>query len=546
MIDDQISIHEDYRKVIGRPVVEMTELDDAAKNLFGDDEPAPHAAWVCFDLDSAYQGEQGFELVKKALEEGRPYALAFVDIRMPPGWDGIETIKRIWEVDPEILIVICSAYSDYSWEQMIEQLGQSDRFLILKKPFEQIEIRQFAVALTERWNLIRTDALTGLLNRRAFSEHLYREFSRSNRHGTPLSCAMLDLDLFKRINDEIGHAAGDSVLMAVTEILKTQIRVSDFLCRIGGEELCVLLPQTDGPGAVQWAEKARLAIAAMDVRHFSEHLHVTVSIGVSTLSSNVSSPDVFVEQADTALRLAKQMGRNQVVPYGTNDSPEENGPLTESLPTPFSGVRAVDVMGTPIPSVRIDAIAGEAADLFLRCNVTSVAVTDSGGYLRGVLTEKDIMPELLRPNGRTTSVGHLMRTDFVSYSADTPIVGIFDFLSRVTINHVFVVRDHLPIGDITRSGILRWLHDRLSVQSIDVTLPPLLAASIQTAHGRAKQAALDLARRANLLTAEMAGTDDGPVPPLLDVLFEMQELMNDLMFCARQPWPRATTDTPSS
>ncbi len=94
------------------------------------------------------QGQQGFELVQRSIEEGRPYAVAFVDIRMPPGWDGVETVARIWEVDPEILVVICSAYSDYSWEEMVRRLGRNDRFLILKKPFDNIEVRQCAMALT--------------------------------------------------------------------------------------------------------------------------------------------------------------------------------------------------------------------------------------------------------------------------------------------------------------------------------------------------------------------------------------------------------------
>jgi signal transduction histidine kinase len=81
--------------------------------------------------------------------------MAFVDVRMPPGWDGMETIRHIWQVDPEILIVICTAYSDRSWEDMVAELGRTDRFLVLKKPFDTIEVRQLALALTERWRLAR-------------------------------------------------------------------------------------------------------------------------------------------------------------------------------------------------------------------------------------------------------------------------------------------------------------------------------------------------------------------------------------------------------
>ena len=90
-----------------------------------------------------------------ALGAGRPYALAFVDVRMPPGWDGVETIERIWQVDPDLQIVICTAYSDYSWEDMQRRLGQSDSLLVLKKPFDTIEVLQIAHALTRKWELNR-------------------------------------------------------------------------------------------------------------------------------------------------------------------------------------------------------------------------------------------------------------------------------------------------------------------------------------------------------------------------------------------------------
>jgi DNA-binding LytR/AlgR family response regulator len=97
-----------------------------------------------YEVDSAFQGRDAVTLVEKALSEGRPYAMAFVDIRMPPGWDGIRTVRQIWAIDPEILIVLCSAYSDYAWEDIVRELGRTDRFLILRKPFDNIEVRQCA------------------------------------------------------------------------------------------------------------------------------------------------------------------------------------------------------------------------------------------------------------------------------------------------------------------------------------------------------------------------------------------------------------------
>jgi len=152
IIDDNRAIHGDFRKILAD---ERTNDKSRAMEtaLFG--EALDTRQTIRFELDSAYQGKEGFEMVRRAVAEGRPYAMAFTDVRMPPGWDGVETAARIWEVDPEIQIVICTAYSDYSWDQMGEKLGQSDKLVILKKPFDNIEALQLATALTEKWNLAR-------------------------------------------------------------------------------------------------------------------------------------------------------------------------------------------------------------------------------------------------------------------------------------------------------------------------------------------------------------------------------------------------------
>jgi DNA-binding NtrC family response regulator len=128
-----------------------SELDAAEFSMFGVVEKSRPAA--VFEIDSAFQGQEGLALVTRALAEGRPYAMAFVDIRMPPGWDGIETIGRLWEAYPDLQVVVCTAYSDYSWDQMIERLGCSDKLLILKKPFDNVEVLQLATAFTEKWRL---------------------------------------------------------------------------------------------------------------------------------------------------------------------------------------------------------------------------------------------------------------------------------------------------------------------------------------------------------------------------------------------------------
>lgn len=148
LVDDNEAIHGDLRKILqSRPELEE-DLSDIEAALFGpqaDDTPRSS-----FDLDSAYQGQQGLKLLEKAWKEGRPYSTAFVDVRMPPGWDGIETIGHLWKVDPDLQVVICTAYTDYSWRDIVHRLGESHNFVILKKPFDNIEVLQLAHALASK------------------------------------------------------------------------------------------------------------------------------------------------------------------------------------------------------------------------------------------------------------------------------------------------------------------------------------------------------------------------------------------------------------
>jgi CheY-like chemotaxis protein len=153
IIDDNASIHEDYRKILGPDQDQNVKLDLVKAQVLGENTAAsPRSDFV---IDSAFQGQEGLAMAKRAAEEGNPYALAFVDVRMPPGWDGVETIGQLWKCCPELQIVVSSAYSDYSWEEMIHQLGHSPNLVVLRKPFDNTEVLQLAHALTVKWRLNR-------------------------------------------------------------------------------------------------------------------------------------------------------------------------------------------------------------------------------------------------------------------------------------------------------------------------------------------------------------------------------------------------------
>jgi len=156
VIDDNRAIHADFRKILS-PANGSNELERMAAALFG--EERNDQTRVQYEIDSAYQGEEGEEMVASAVRDRRPYLLAFVDMRMPPGWDGVTTIEHLWQIDPQLQVVICTAYSDYTWSQIIERLGQTDRLLILKKPFDNIEVSQLAAALSKKRRLEQTARL---------------------------------------------------------------------------------------------------------------------------------------------------------------------------------------------------------------------------------------------------------------------------------------------------------------------------------------------------------------------------------------------------
>ena len=153
VVDDQEAIREDFEKILAAPAA--APPSSARMAFLGEAQAV--VAQPLFELSCASQGEQAVELTERALRTGLRFAVAFVDVRMPPGMDGLQSIKRMWQIDPDLEVVICTAFSDYSFEQIIQELGSTDRLLILKKPFDPVEVRQLAGALTEKWNVVQRE-----------------------------------------------------------------------------------------------------------------------------------------------------------------------------------------------------------------------------------------------------------------------------------------------------------------------------------------------------------------------------------------------------
>ena len=372
VVDDNVSIHHDFLKIL-RPDMGSEALEQARGSLFGDSNPV----WKSdeFTVNCADQGATALALVETAVKEGKPYAVAFVDMRMPPGWDGLETIERLWEADVALQVVICTAYSDQPWDEIRDRIGGTDKLLILQKPFNSIEVLQLATALCRKWDLARKvagqvselsqlvdertmelrqanrqltefnealmrtvasleaaqtevlrqndelerlasrDALTGCLNRRAFYALFEEAFAEGRRQGSELCCLMVDIDDFKRVNDEFGHAVGDQAIQAVADCLQSGLRLTDMVGRYGGEEFCLMFPRTTLGEATVLAERlrARVAAEAGNRVRMASGMTLTVSIGTSSSVFGARAPLELIDQADKALYAAKESGRNCVM-----------------------------------------------------------------------------------------------------------------------------------------------------------------------------------------------------------------------------------------
>jgi diguanylate cyclase len=358
IIDDNVAIHHDFLKIFGTTAEKVAEQEFLAAEaaLFGETVETASVRPV-FAIDSAYQGQEGVEKARDALAEGRPYGMAFVDMRMPPGWDGLETIEHLWAIDPHIQVVICSAHADYDWMEVVHRLGHSDQLLVLRKPFESIEVLQCANSLTRKWRnerLIRAqvaaleqdvsartqgleaanrqlrhlathDVLTGLPNRVLLDDRISQALTHAHRDKTSFAVMLCDLDRFKLVNDSLGHGAGDHLLQQVARRLTDVIRDVDTVARLGGDEFVIVLsPGSTRPEAAAVAQRIIEAMQPV-VEIAGITIHTSPSIGIAFYPDDGVTVEALIAHADAAMFAAKHRGRNNVQCYaagmeaGTHD-----------------------------------------------------------------------------------------------------------------------------------------------------------------------------------------------------------------------------------
>ncbi len=330
--DDEAEVRDAYRQILFEADMssETAVFHNLRERLFS--KPPEQLAKNLSPSDTAFApvfcggAEAAVAAVREALAADDPFAVAFLDMRMPPGPDGVWAAARIRELDPAIEIVVCTAYSDVDPRDIGAMVPPEEKLSYLQKPFHPHEIRQMTISLASKWRsehrivkLAYFDALTGLPNREQSRNRLNSALAAAKQHQRMLAVLYLDLDNFKRVNDTLGHAVGDELLCLVAARLRTSLRADDtveelpgarssHIARLGGDEFIVILPNirsADDAAAVA----ARLISELQEPMRLAQHtLVVTPSIGVSMFPGDGVEADTLLRNADLAMYFAKRKG----------------------------------------------------------------------------------------------------------------------------------------------------------------------------------------------------------------------------------------------
>jgi len=403
---------------------------------------------------------QALETLESSSE---PFQFLVTDWELPDG-TGIDLIRHVRH----------AVQSHYMYVVMVTSHNESDNLTtaldagaddFLAKPIDRGELiarvrSGFRVLDLERrlTYLANYDSLTKLPTRRIFEELMIKEWSRARRYRLPLSCVMLDIDFFKRINDLHGHPGGDEVLREIGAMLAQSVRKSDIICRYGGEEFCIVFPETSLKQAEQWAEKFRQKVSTSDIILDSAVLNVTASLGVAEVLAEMEDYSDLIDLADQCLLKAKEKGRNQVVSVDQfYEQPE--GMQHGYIGMLFHGVTAEDAMTPVVATLTPSTSVLEISRFFLEYRIPSAPVVDENGELVGIVSEKDLMAVASQPNPHQVKIEEVMRRNLICYPPDIPLQVVWEFLNRVSIRTVLIGDGKTVHGVISRQSILRWLEN---------------------------------------------------------------------------------------
>ena len=317
-----------------------------------------------YDVSVARSGKEALRLIDQT-----PPSIVISDWEMPE-MNGLDLVRRIRELELShyIYVLFLTSRTDEGSVVAAIDAGADD---FLKKPVVKSELLariragERVLALESSLHeLADHDGLTGLLLRRPFATFTSQEWNRSLRYRSPLSTVMVDIDHFKQVNDIHGHLVGDDVIRQVADIMTDCSRASDIICRFGGEEFCILLPETNEAGAMVWAERLRQRVSELRIPVGDTELKVTISLGVAEMLADMEDKEAMLGLADECLLAAKEEGRDRVVALRVLS---ENGGLARTATDcGLTGILARDAMIPLVHWLRPECPIVDAAAYFLK------------------------------------------------------------------------------------------------------------------------------------------------------------------------------------
>ena len=386
-----------------------------------------------------------------------------------PQMSGVDLTRRLRTTFGDSVYVVMVTSRDDE-EDVLEAIeaGAND---FLSKPIDRPELvarvkqGQQAIAKMSQQNRLSTrDTLTNSLNRRSFDEHCEAMISSAYEKGEPLSCALIDIDYFKHINDCHGHVVGDEALKLVAECLQSGVREADGVYRYGGDEFCLLLPGTDESQATGLVERIRCLVSGLTVEGNGETISLQITAGVAGLRDDVMNARQFTDLTDQALLVAKKAGRNRVLSINELDEfliGEHSD--ADNLSEWCVQTKAGSLMISPPVTVGADMLVRDVAELFLQLRIDSAPVVDTEGRLAGTVSEQDIFNHALVASKWGEPIRRVMQTNTVCFDRDDTVERVWDFLRRVTVRRVVIVDNDRPVGTISRATLLRWAGHRVAL-----------------------------------------------------------------------------------
>ncbi|MEQ8210383.1 MAG: diguanylate cyclase [Lacipirellulaceae bacterium] len=445
--------------------------DNAITVLVVEDDPVDRHA-----LGRALDGSPlEFELLEaETLAEGiaslraNRVDVVMLDLGLPDG-DGLVNLAAIQEADPRVPVVILSGRVDESIALEAVKAGAQDFVNKVDLTTESaVRVISYAIerkltetrlreGVSELEHAAQVDPLTGLLNRRAFLQHLDRVEQKSRSERLPVSCAMLDIDYFKHVNDTYGHPIGDEALRIVASLLLHESRAGDLVCRFGGEEFCVILLNTDERAAFAWADRVRKTLAETIVKTQRCDLQVTVSLGVAQASRDINALSELVDKADQALLASKQRGRNRVTTYSEVLSSREV--VTEVATDETDRTTLGELAYSPISCLLLTDEISRAADRLLELRVPAMPVVDGAGRFVGLVSEKELLQAIPEDGHWCGTIEKIVDRTAMGFPSDAKLSFVREFMIRTQTAQVAVVLEQRPIGLLTLEDLLKRQRD---------------------------------------------------------------------------------------